>query len=138
MPLLNDDDTTLTPPTIGPDFSDIHDLIKARRMMSEGTLEKVFLMPLEFGGRDTPANTLYVPVGIAQIKRNIDINQIGPLVEDGEISEYTAEPEYRGCSFVPMAIKIHAWGTRQFTTQINIWGEALERETLERENSASV
>lgn len=128
MPLWNDNEPTLGRPTTGPDFSEIHDLVSARRLQTDGTLEKVFLMPLEFGGRNTSSNILYVPVGIARIKRNIDINVIGPLVDDGLVTEYSAEPEYRGCSFVPMSIKIRAWGDREFSTEINIWGEALERE----------
>ncbi|TWU50742.1 hypothetical protein Poly51_40350 [Rubripirellula tenax] len=118
----------LAPPTTGPDFSDVDSLAKAQKLCADGTLEKLYLMPLDFGGQDIPPNILYVPVGIADIKHGIDTNVIGPLAADGSITQYAAEPEYRGDSFIPMAINIRAWEPREFNTQINIWGEALERE----------
>jgi hypothetical protein len=84
-------------------------------------------MPLEFGGSDIPPNTLYVPVGIAGIKAGIDDDVIGPLVEEGKVTSYTATPEYQGKSFIPIAIRIVASDPGQFSTTINIWGEALTR-----------
>lgn len=43
-------------------------------------------------------------------------------------TQYTATPEYQGASFIPIAIKIVASNPGNFTTTINIWGEALGRE----------
>jgi hypothetical protein len=43
-------------------------------------------------------------------------------------TQYKAEPEYQGKSFIPIAVKITAWNPGQFTTAINIWGDALGRE----------
>ena len=77
---------------------------------------------------DNPLNILYVPAGVGAIKNNIDTNVIGPLAQSGDISQYAAEPEYRGSSVIPMAIRIRAWEPKEFETEINIWGEALERE----------
>ena len=39
-----------------------------------------------------------------------------------------AIPEYQGNSFIPIAIKIVASNPGEFSTTINIWGEALTRE----------
>ena len=100
-------------PSIGPDFSKIDSQAKAEELFRRGELEKLFLMPLEFGGQDIPVNTLYVPVGVADLKAGIDNNVIGPLAAEGKITKYTATPEYQGKSFIPIAI--------------NIWGEALAR-----------
>jgi len=112
----------------GPDFSNVDSQAKAEEMFRNGNLEKLFLMPLEFGGQDHPLNVLYVPVGVAAIKAGIDLNVIGPLASEGKFNQYKAEPEYQGKSFIPIAIKVTAWDPGQFTSTINIWGEALARD----------
>lgn len=111
-----------------PDFSDVDSREKAQELLQCGQLEKLYLMPIEFGGEDIPLNTLYVPVGVVEIKSGIDNNVIDPLVEDGTVTKYTATPEYQGNSIVPIAIRIEASEPGDFTTTINIWGEALGRE----------
>ncbi len=116
------------PHTNGPDYSTVDWQAKAAELFGRGELEKLFLMPLGLGGEDSPLNTLYVPVGVADIKAGIDSNVIGPLVADGKVTEYTASPEYQGDSFIPIAIKIVASNPGRFATTINIWGEALSRE----------
>lgn len=97
-----------SPPPNGPDFSEIDPQAKAEELFRRGELEKLFLMPLEFGGQYIPDNTLYVPVGVAAIKTGIDSNVIGPLATEGKITHYTATPEYQGESFIPIAVKIVA------------------------------
>ena len=111
----------------GPDFSGIDSQAKAEDLFRRGDLEKLYLMPLEFGGEDIPLNVLYVPIGVADIKSGIDNNIIGPLAAEGTVTEYKAEPEYQGTSFIPIAVKVTAWNPGQFTTTINIWGDALGR-----------
>jgi hypothetical protein len=88
-------------PPAGPDFSQIDSLAKAEQLLQAGTLEKLFLMPLAFGGEDVPGNILYVPLGVADIKCGIDANIVSPLAAEEKISKYKAEPEYQGKSFVP-------------------------------------
>src|SRR5262249_40946210 len=112
----------------GPDFSGVDSREEAEELFRKGDLEKLYLMPLEFGGVDNPLNVLYVPIGVAAIKSGIDNNVIGPLASEGKITQYKAEPEYQGKSFIPIALKITAWDPGQFTSTINIWGEALGRE----------
>lgn len=112
----------------GPDFSEIDSREKAEALFRRGDLEKLFLMPLEFGGEDNPLNTLFVPVGLAAVKAGIDRNVIGPLAAEGNITQYTATPEYQGKSFIPIAIKIVASDPGEFSTTINIWGAALARD----------
>lgn len=112
----------------GPDFSKVDSQAKAEAMFKKGELEKLFLMPLEFGGQDDDTNVLYVPIGVAGVKNGIDVNVIGPLVEDGKVTQYTAEPEYQGDSFIPISLKITARDPGEFITTINIWGDALTQE----------
>lgn len=111
----------------GPDFSAIDSQAKAEAMYHRGELEKLLLLPLEFGGEDIPDNVLYVPIGVADVKAGIDLNVIRPLIAEGKITQYQAEPEYQGDSFIPIALTINAWEPGEFTTTINIWGEALGR-----------
>ena len=112
----------------GPDFSAIDSREKAVELFGRGYLEKLFLMPLEFGGEDNALNTLFVPIGLAGIKEGIDANVIAPLAADGKITKYKAMPEYQGRSVIPIAIRVEASDPGTFTTTINVWGEALARE----------
>ena len=118
-----------SPPSSGSDFSIIDSREKAEELFRQGKLEKLFLMPPEFGGPDNPLNTLYVTIGLAGIKSGIDNNVIGPLAAEGKITKYSASPEYQGNSVIPIAIKIVASDPGHFATTINIWGAALTRET---------
>lgn len=117
-----------SPAPLGPDFSMIDSREKAEKLFRQGQLEKLFLRPLEFGGEDNELNTLYVTIGLANIKAGIDNNIIGPLAQEGKITKYTATPEYQGNSFIPIAIKIVASDPGHFVTTINIWGAALTRD----------
>jgi hypothetical protein len=122
------DRTKQTAPATGPDFSDVDSQAKAEELFRDGRLEKLYLMPLEFGGPDEPMNTLYVPVGVAEIKSHVDNNIIAPLVQEGRVTKYSATPEYQGDSFIPIAVTIVASDPGDFTTTIAIWGDALNRE----------
>jgi hypothetical protein len=111
-----------------PDFSTIDSQAKAEEAFRRGDLEPLWLMPIEFGGADGPMNRLYVPIGIADIKAGIDQNVIGPMAAAGQIKHYEARPEYQGQSFIPIAITIVASNPGNFTTTIQIWGDALTRD----------
>src|SRR5262245_32520590 len=87
----------------GPDFSAIDSQEKAEQLFRQGEVEKLFLLPLEFGGQDIPDNYLFVPVGVAGVKEGVDNNIVRPLIEDGTITQYRATPEYQGASFIPSA-----------------------------------
>ena len=109
----------------GPDFSAIDSEEKAEAMSRRGELEPLLLLPREFGGEECRENTVFVPRGLADAKRRVDLGVILPLVQDGKVERYAATPEYQGASFIPVSIKIVATGTTTFTTTINIWGDAL-------------
>src|SRR4051812_36583735 len=92
----------------GPDFSGIDSKAKAEARALAGEMEKLLLLPTDFGGTEDPRNVVYVPRGFVAIKADIDTNIIRPLVADGKITEYRAVPEYEGRSFVPIALRIIA------------------------------
>ena len=111
----------------GPDFSGVDSQAKAEELARRGELHKLYLMPLEFGGQDIPSNVVYVPAFAVELKRNIDMNIVLPLVEQQKAKHYAAEPQYEGNSFVPCTIKIVASDPSDFTTVVNIWGQALKQ-----------
>ena len=114
-------------PPEGPDFSDVDSLAKARELAEQGRLERMFLMPPEFGGHDIPPNVVYVPPGMAAVKSGIDENVVGPLAREGKVTRYIATPEYQGRSFIPIAVTIVASDPGEFTATINLLGDALRR-----------
>jgi hypothetical protein len=120
--------STPSTPSTGPDFGDVTSLEKAEELARAGTLERLLLLPAIFGGRDdVRENIVYVPVGLADVKRGIDDNIIAPLARDGKITRYVAEPTYEGDSFIPTAITIVASEPGSFTATIAVWGEPLRR-----------
>jgi hypothetical protein len=101
---------------------------QAEEMARAGGLETLLLLPSIFGGQDIPSNIVYVPVGIADVKRGIDENIVALLARDGKITSYAATPEYSGDSFIPIAITVTASNPGSFSSTIAIWGDALTRE----------
>lgn len=116
--------------TNGPDFSDIDSRAKALELFRQGQLEKLFLLPLEFGGADRPENIVFVPPGIAALKASTDINVIGKLADDGKVTRYTAVPRYAGSSFIPISIEITATDPGNFVYTIAVWGEGLSNAAM--------
>ena len=118
----------MSTPATGPDFSHVTSQAQAEELARAGQLEKLLLLPTVFGGQpDLPQNVVYVPVGLGQVKRDIDENIIAPLAREGTVTRYAATPEYAGDSFIPIAITISASYPGSFTTTIAVWGEALTR-----------
>jgi len=104
----------------GPDYSNIDSKQKALDLFEKGELSKMYLMPLEFGGQDDPRNVLYVPEFAQTIKQRFD-KMIGELLMGGKNLTYSAQPEYKGKSFIPSKLVVVADGDAQFTEIINIW-----------------
>jgi hypothetical protein len=118
----------MSTPSSGPDYSQVTSQAQAEELARAGQLERLLLLPEIFGGRpDLPQNIVYVPVGLAEVKRNIDENIIAPLAREGQVSRYAATPQYAGESFIPIAITITAADPGSFTTAIAVWGEGLRQ-----------
>ena len=111
----------------GPDFSDIDSIVKADALFQEGKLEKLLMRPACFGGEDNVLNTLYVPLGTAELKERIDTHTVAVLASEGKVMQYSAKPEYQGKSVIPIAVTVVASEPGSFTATINIWGDALKR-----------
>src|SRR5690349_1918417 len=105
---------------IKPDFSDIDSNEKAIELFNKGQLAKVYLMPLEFGGQDGPMNYLFVPEFVVELKSRFDL-MIDNLLTEGKKLRYSAEPEYKGKSFIPSKLNIAVTGDVKFKESIEIW-----------------
>lgn len=109
----------------GPDFSQVDSLAKAETLHREGVLETLLLLPRELGGEEVPGNVLFVPLGVGAMKARIDVGVIVPLAREGKVTKYSAEPEYEGDSFIPVAIRVHAHSPGEFRERIVLWGKEL-------------
>ncbi|WP_417503147.1 hypothetical protein [Marinobacter sp.] len=109
----------------GPDYSGVDSREKAEALVQKGELQKLLLLPSEFGGEDVPPNVVYVPVFAVELKASTDQNVILPLAQEGKVTRYNAAPEYEGKSFIPAAINIEASDPGSFTYRVAIWGKAL-------------
>ncbi|WP_445383002.1 hypothetical protein [Robiginitalea sp. IMCC43444] len=104
----------------GPDFSDIDSIEKAIALYEKGELSKIYMMPLEFGGEDIPANTLYVPEFVQEFKEGFD-RIVEKLLLDGKKLSFDANPEYKGRSFIPSRLTLEVSGEAEFIETIDIW-----------------
>lgn len=102
------------------DFSTIDSNEKANELFTKGQLVKLHLMPLDFGGQDSPMNTLFVPK-FANDKKNAFDSKVGDMIESGLKLGYSANPEYKGSSFIPSKLIINLKGDKTITEIIDIW-----------------
>ena len=109
----------------GPDFSRVDTPEKVRRLLAEGMLERVLLLPAEFGGEEIEPNIVHVPMGLAAIKAETDRNVILPLAEQGKVTRYVSTPTYVGKSRIPTAVQIEATDPATFTFELRCWGDGL-------------
>ncbi len=114
----------------GPDYSAVDTREKAQHLVDRGELVKLLLLPEQFGGDGRAENVAYVPPFAAELKIDTDTNIILPLALEGKVTRYAAKPEYSGRSIVPIAVKLLAYDPADFTYNIAIWGEALDRKTI--------
>ncbi|WP_199671382.1 hypothetical protein [Salinisphaera sp. Q1T1-3] len=105
----------------GPDFSSLDSREKAEAAARQGDLSPMLLMPEEFGGEPIGPNLVFVPAWAAEQKRRVDVGTILPLAESGKISRYSAQPAYKGDSFIPSSITVCAHDPGDFSETIEIW-----------------
>ena len=102
------------------DYEAIDSNEKAVALYEKKELVKLYLMPLEFGGADSPLNTLYVPPVIQELKQRFD-DMIEKDLRQGKKMSYSATPAYKGKSFIPSSLEIAVTGEVNFTEVIHIW-----------------
>jgi hypothetical protein len=111
----------------GPDFSHVDSLEKAHALFERGELDRILLLPEQFGGKDIPENVVYVPRGLGEAKSGFD-RQIRDLIQQGLVDHYEATPRYQGRSFIPITIEVRATSSKRpgsFGANVEVWGEGL-------------
>ena len=101
------------------DFSEIDNIEKAINLYEKGSLTKMYLLPLEFGGEDNPVNILYVPKVVQELKERFD-KMIEEMLIEGKSLSYSSEPEYKGNSFIPSKINVGVTGDSNISKTITI------------------
>ncbi|WP_374132345.1 hypothetical protein [Sphingomonas sp. 28-62-20] len=92
---------------VRPDYSQVTSLAAARALAAEGKLVKILLFPAELGGEDIPENVAYIPPYAAEA-RQLVIGTLRRFMADELIDKLEVVPEYRGESFVPTKLVMHA------------------------------
>ncbi|MBE9032677.1 hypothetical protein IQ266_23350 [filamentous cyanobacterium LEGE 11480] len=114
----------MSSPQEKPDFAEVDSIEKAIVLADQDILHKIFLLPLEFGGKDEPANSIYVPSGVPEVQAHI-INSLIDFLDKGLINKLKVGIDHKGDSKVPSRIRIRAWHTEKegggFYPNIDIW-----------------
>ncbi len=102
-------------------FNKIDTIEKAEQLFHKGKLEKLYLVPLMFGGKDIIQNIIYVPIGINAAKEKVD-NHIADLLDQGKTQSYNCNLEYKDKSVIPSKLIITTGkdGKEIFKTTIEI------------------
>ncbi|MBO2671004.1 suppressor of fused domain protein [Shewanella algae] len=110
--------SVLNPASIN--YPDIDNREQAEELAAQGMLRKTYLFPLEFGGQDDPMNVVYLPK-MASLSKKVFDQQVMELAQQGNISNYSASPNYQADSFIPESIDIVADGEAGISTRIEVW-----------------
>lgn len=104
------------------DFNEVTSNEKAIELAKKGILAPLYMMPLRFGGQESPMNRLFVPPEVVQLKDRYD-DMVEQLLRQEKVTGYSCTPEYKDASFIPAKLNIVANkdGQAVFTETINIW-----------------
>ncbi|WP_313173219.1 hypothetical protein [Stenotrophomonas sp.] len=103
------------------DFCHLDTRQKCEAAVRRYELTLLQLIPEELGGSCDADNLVFVPLWVADQKHRIDTTTVLPMMRLGKLNRYSARPIYRGRSFVPAEIAIHAHDPAGFATTIEIW-----------------
>ena len=101
-------------------FEEVDSLERAQELYKQGALERIYCVPLDFGGSEGPENILYVPKNVKdqKIRHN---EKLIELVESGKNLNYHLSPIYKGKSFIPAQIDIKVTGDGDYSLLIEVW-----------------
>lgn len=92
-------------PVAGLDFSQVTSRARAMKLVREGRLRAILLVPAELSGPDVKENRVYVTPDAARAHA-ASTAQLAELFRRKRVSWLNIEPIYRGLSFVPSRIRI--------------------------------
>jgi hypothetical protein len=102
------------------DYTNIDSKEKAIQLYQEKSLEKIYLMALDFGGDDSEVNIVYVPLTAKEQKERFDEKLVTWLMAGKELG-LKVEPQYKGKSFIPSKLIMKVTGEENLTEVIEIW-----------------
>ena len=99
---------------ISPRYRAIQELRRQTReerdsLIARGLIEKVLMLPAEFGGTDDPRNLVYLPINLVSQKRAFDA-EVMRRIQNGEDLQYAVTPNYDNDSVVPGRLHMEAIG----------------------------
>ena len=106
-----------------PDFSAVTSLAVAEALARQGKLVRVLLFPAEFGGEDIRENAVYITPEAAAA-RELILGTLHRFVAEGLVDKLDVTPDYKGDSFVPSRIVMHATRSKKkgsFEPTIEVW-----------------
>lgn len=92
------------------------------KLLKEGKVKKVLLLPTSLGGQNIPQNTTWLPILSIPMKEKID-QSVYNTVERGEQVEYVVTPVYDDsskASMIPAKLHLQAKGTQGTKIDITI------------------
>jgi len=107
----------------GPDFSAVTTAEDIEKLVAEGVLVPILVVPPDFGGTEDAINTAYVTPEAAAQKKVMDATLVD-LAEQGLLNSFELEPEYRGDSLIPAKLTFranHAGEGDRFDLTVEIW-----------------
>jgi hypothetical protein len=105
------------------ELNDVTSFEKAEQLFHEGALFKVLLIPPEFNGRSSDANTVYLPKSASNAKDQVTESLL-KLKREGQITSLDMQLVYKGNSVVPTEIVMKSWHKErlgEFTNTIKVW-----------------
>jgi hypothetical protein len=103
------------------DYSAVDTHEKAWRLVEQGDLVALLMMPAMFGGDERPENIVFVPRATADRKNQIDEEVVLPLVQAGATVEYSVTPTYASGARVPVSLTITASSPEAHLYSLQIW-----------------
>ena len=103
------------------DYSAVDSREEAWRLVEQGDLVAILMLPEMFGGEERGENIVFVPEAIAARKDQIDEEVILPLIQAGAVVNYSVTPSYAGKAMVPVALTITATSPEPHLYSLQIW-----------------
>jgi hypothetical protein len=103
------------------DYSAVDSREEAWRLVEQGDLVAILMLPEMFGGEERDENIVFVPEAIAARKDQIDEQIILPLIQAGAVVNYSVTPSYAGKAMVPVALTITATSPEPHLYSLQIW-----------------
>lgn len=111
------------PAAAKPDFAHVTTREQAEVLVATGALVRIYLFPIRLGGPRRKANISYVPPEAGAALDQIS-GTLRRFTREGLVDRLEIIPEYRGSSFVPTRINMHATHSGReggFHPSIAIW-----------------